>query len=43
MLKRLLKSLCNIPIFYCFTKEYQHEIAYREFMQKHVDAFKLNM
>lgn len=42
-LKRLYKKLIQIPVFYCFTKEYQQKIAYREFMQKHLDIFKLNM
>ena len=42
-LKRLYKKLIQIPLFYCFTKEYQEKIAYREFLQKHLNDFKLKM
>lgn len=42
-LQQFLKKLRKIPVFYCFTKEYQEKIAYREFLQKHLNDFKLNM
>lgn len=29
------------PILYTFTKEYQQDIKYREFMKEHINTFKL--
>lgn len=41
----LYKKINNIfhsnPILYTFTKEYQKEIKYREFMKEHINTFKL--
>lgn len=38
---KIFKKVTNIPVVHLFTKEYQQEVMYYEFLRNNIDQIKL--
>ncbi len=38
---KIFKKITNIPVVHLFTKEYQQEVMYYEFLRNNIDQIKL--